>query len=321
MEWLDILLERLTGMGRDLVRLLPSIVLGALVFALFAVVSRLLARTVTRLGSRLRKHHNVGLVLGRLTRGVVILFGLLVAVTIVVPSFKVGTLVETLGLAGVAIGFAFRDILQNFLAGILILWTEPFRIGDQIVYGTFEGSVEDIQTRATFLRTYDGRRVVLPNSELFTHAVTVNTAFRERRVEYDVGIGFSDDIAQAKDIILTALRELDDVLAEPAPDVLVIELADFAVKLRVRWWIEPPRRSDHLEALDVVLEHIKRQLVERGIDLPYPTTQVLLHDQTEETDGDRRRQREGWPAGPGRVPQPRAAAPRHATAPEPEPEP
>lgn len=166
--------------------------------------------------------------------------------------------------------------------------------------------MEEIQTRATYIRTYDGRRVILPSSELLTHAVTVNTAFPTRRIQHDVGIGVGDDIARAKEVILAALRELDGILPDPAPDVLVADLADSAVVLRVRWWIEPPRRADYLEALDAVLCRVKQRLLESGIDLPYPTTQVLFHDQTEEVDGDRRRQREGWPAGAGAVPRPRA---------------
>jgi uncharacterized membrane protein len=105
----------------------------------------------------------------------------------------------------VAIGFAFRDILQNFLAGILLLLTEPFRIDDQIIVKEFEGTVEDIQTRATMIRTYDGRRIVIPNAELFTESVIVNTAFEKRRLEYDVGIGYGDDIERAKALILEAI--------------------------------------------------------------------------------------------------------------------
>ena len=87
---------------------------------------------------------------------------------------------QVLGIGSVAIGFAFRDILQNFLAGILLLVTQPFRIGDQIVASNYEGTVEDIQTRATFIRTYDGRHVVVPNADLFTDTVVVNTAFEHR---------------------------------------------------------------------------------------------------------------------------------------------
>ena len=90
--------------------------------------------------------------------------------------------------------------------------------------------------------------------------------------------------------------------ADPAPEVLVVDLAGSSVNLRARWWIEPPRRADVMASLDRVLAALKTALQQAGVDLPYPTTQVLFHDQTEETDGDRTRQREGWPAGPGGAP-------------------
>jgi small-conductance mechanosensitive channel len=241
-----------------------------------------------------------------LSQGVVILVGLFVALSIVIPSFKAGDLVQLLGISGVAFGFAFRDILQNFLAGILILLTEPFQIDDQIVFKNFEGTVEEIQTRATTIRTYDGRRVVIPNSELFTNSVTVNTAWENRRLEYDVGIGYGDDIDRAKQLIMEAIANLDDVLKEPAPDVLVMELAGSTVNIRVRWWINPPRRAEALDTRDKVLTAIKNKLTANGIDLPFPTQQILFHDQTEETDGNRSRQREGWPAGNQDVPNSRS---------------
>jgi small-conductance mechanosensitive channel len=223
----------------------------------------------------------------------------------VIPTFQAGDLVQLLGISGVAIGFAFRDILQNFLSGILILLTEPFQIDDQIVFKDFEGTVENIETRATTIRTYDGRRIVIPNSELFTNSVTVNTAFDNRRLEYDVGIGYGDDIDLAKQLMLEAMHSVDEVLKDPAPDVLVMELAESTVNIRVRWWVHPPRRADNLISRDKVITAIKKKLVENGIDLPFPTQQILFHDQTEETDGNRSRQREGWPSGKGEVPKPR----------------
>lgn len=103
-------------------------------------------------------------------------------------------------------------------------------------------------------------------------------------------------------MILQTLRKTEGVLAEPAPDVLLMELAPASVHLRVRWWIAPPQRADALDARDRVLTALKAQLTAHGIDLPFPTHQVLFHDQTEGGDGDRARQREGWPAGSAEVP-------------------
>jgi small-conductance mechanosensitive channel len=101
------------------------------------------------------------------------------------------------------------------------------------------------------------------------------------------------------------VQSVEGVLSNPAPDVLLMDLAGSAVNLRARWWISPPRRADALDARDRVLSAIKSALTAAGIDLPFPTQQVLFHDQTETTDGDRARQREGWPAGAGPVPGPR----------------
>ncbi|MBD2628277.1 mechanosensitive ion channel family protein [Trichormus variabilis] len=298
--------DKVQSMINGFIALLPNIVLALIVFIFFLFIASRIKALVKRLTRHRRYARNLGLVLGRLAQGVTILIGLFIALSIVIPTFRAGDLVQLLGISGVAIGFAFRDILQNFLAGILILLTEPFQIDDQIVFKGFEGTVENIETRATTIRTYDGRRIVIPNSELFTNSVTVNTAFDNRRLEYDVGIGYGDDIDLAKQLMLDALHSIDEVLKDPAPDVLAMELAESTVNIRVRWWIKPPRRADDLSSRDKVISAIKQKLyVENGIDLPYPTRQILFHDQTEETDGNRSCQREGWPAGKSEVPKPR----------------
>jgi small-conductance mechanosensitive channel len=298
--------QQLQSMINDFLALLPSMVLAIIVFFIFFFVGRTVKRIVRNFTRHHRQARNLGLVLGRLAQGAIVLVGLFVALSIVIPSLKANDLVQLLGISGVAIGFAFRDILQNFLAGVLILLTEPFRIDDQIVFKNFEGTVEHIETRATTIRTYDGRRIVIPNSELFTNSVIVNTAFENRRMEYDIGIGYGDDIELARQLILEAMQETADVLKEPRPDALVVDLAESTINIRARWWIQPPRRYDALVLQDKVLTGIKNKLTANGIDLPFPTQQILFHDQTEETDGDRTRQREGWPAGKNTVPKPRS---------------
>jgi small-conductance mechanosensitive channel len=277
-----------------------------IVFAIFFMVSSTVRGLVRRLTRNRRHARNLGLILGRLAQWIILLIGLFISLSIVIPTLRAGDLVQLLGISGVAIGFAFRDILQNFLAGILILFTEPFQLNDQIIFKDFEGTVESIQTRATTIRTYDGRRIVIPNSELFTNSVTVNTAFEHRRLEYDIGIGYGDDIDEAKRLILEAMHETEGVLPEPTSDVIVVALAESTVNIRARWWVKPPRRGEVLDLQDKVLTAIKKKLTANGVDLPFPTQQILFHDQTEETDGDRTRQREGWPAGKQEAPQPRS---------------
>ena len=280
------------------ISLLPNIILAIVVFVIFMFVASASKTVVQRVTRYRARSGNLALLLGRITQAVVVLIGMLIAISIIAPSFQAGDIVKLLGVGGVAIGFAFRDILQNFLAGILLLLHEPFHVGDQIVITNFEGTVEDIQARATLIKTYDGRRVVIPNSDLFTNSLTVNTAFEKRRSEYDVGVGFGDDVEKAKTIILESVKQAKEVLAEPAPEVLTVDLADYSVKLRVWWWTKPDRKTV-MQTKDRVISLVKNALTENGIDMPFPTQQILWHDQTEQSDGDRSRQREGWPARKG----------------------
>lgn len=297
--------QQINNMGREFMVLLPNLIFGLVVFVAFLFAARGVRSVVERLTANRHQSESLKILLSRLAYVMTLILGILITVTIVVPSFTPASLLSALGVGGVAIGFAFKDIFQNFLAGVLLLLTEPFKINDQIKYKDFEGTVESIQTRATTIMTYDGRRVVIPNAELFINAVTVNTAYDKRRLQYDIGIGYGDDIAEARQLIVEALRGLNGVLDDPAPEALVVDLAGSSVNIRARWWINPPRRADFMAAQDQGLEAIKNTLSAHGIDLPYPTQQILLHDQTEATDGDRKAQREGWPAGNGEVPKSR----------------
>lgn len=291
-------LVRIQNIFASLLLAVPNILFGVLAFGVFWLLSWLLGKVIRSVTRRAGQPKGVQVVLSRLTTWLVLALGLLVALTVIFPTITPASLFGALGVGGVAIGFAFKDIFQNLLAGILLLLTRPFRIGDQIVSGEHEGQVEDIQVRATLMRTYDNRRVVIPNSELYTNRVTVNTAYPHRRLSVEIGIGYGDSIGDARRIITTAIGELDGILTTPAPTVVVTSLADFSVLLEARFWIDPPSRRDAVEAQDQVLEAIKNALSAGGIDLPYPTQQILLHDQTEEIDGYRTRQREGWPAPP-----------------------
>jgi small-conductance mechanosensitive channel len=221
--------------------------------------------------------------------------GALVAMTIVFLSLNPGDLIAGLGVSSIAIGFAFKDILQNWLAGILILIRQPFRVGDQIALGDYEGVVERIESRATLSKTYDNQRVGIPNSDIYTGAVTVRTAFEKRRSEYDIGIGYSDDLDSACDAIVQTLASVPGVASDPAPEAFPWGLDASWVSVRARWWSASDRGSV-VKTTAEELKRVKMALDEAGVDLPFDTQVHLWHDQTETVDGDRRNQREGWPA-------------------------
>lgn len=277
------------------VALIPNLIIAAVFFGIVLLVAWGVRWAIVHYTNN-RESENLGRALGRLAQWALILIGLMIAVAIVAPSVTPAKLLGALGVGSVAIGFAFKDLLQNFMAGILILLRQPFRVNDQVVLGDHEGTVESIDTRATVIKTYDGTRVLIPNGQVYTNPMKVLTAYEHRRSEYDVGIGYGDDLRAAAEKMLETLRDIKGVLSEPAPEVLVVELAGSTVNLRARWWTDP-RRSDVVHVQSDVIAAIKERMDDEAIDMPFPTQVMLFHDQTEETDGDRTKQREGWPAG------------------------
>lgn len=282
------------------IRLIPNLVSAAIVLLIMYGIARLVSYAVSRTLARHGRPAlaNVG---AALLRWSIMILGFLLAATIVLPSLRPGDLLSGLGIGSVAIGFAFKDILQNLLSGVLILLRQPFRVGDQIVVNGFEGTVEDIETRATFIKTYDGRRVIIPNAQIYTGTLTVNTAFDLRRSEYDIGIGCNDDWDEAMRLMLEAARSCEGVLADPAPEAIPVGIDSYQNTIRLRWWTKP-ERINVITTQGRVIVAAYKALDAAGIDMPYPTQVQLWHDQTEATDGDRSAQREGWPAGRGDVP-------------------
>jgi len=257
--------ESVHHMADTFISRLPALVLSVVVLIFFYILSIFVSRLIRR---ATRDHRqNLGVVFSRLVGAGTVLLGLLVALSVVAPSFQASDLIKVLGIGGVAIGFAFQNILQNFLAGLLLLWAEPFRIGDEIKLDAYEGTVEEIQPRATIIKTYDERRVVIPNADLFTHSVIVNTAADIRRWEYDFTVKGDLDLAEVKSRIVEAVRRVPGTLPEPSPEVLVIELSELesnTLKLRILWWTKAPRQHQMLTSYDGVLTAI-RQVLERSM--------------------------------------------------------
>lgn len=247
----------------------PYIVAGVLVFLLFVLAGMVLRRVLILVGKRSRLDVDLARILASLAVAALNILGLLVTAVIVFPSFQPAHVISGLGITSVAIGFAFKDILQNFFAGILLLWRKPFRLGDQIRTQAFEGTVVAMTVSSTRLETYDGGQIFIPNNEVYTNPILVLTGKDKRRVVFEVGVGYKDDIETARSVIHKVLANTKDVFKEPEPWVYVQELAPSSVNFKVFFWI-PPYENVKQRLLDEVSTGIKYALDEAGIDMPYP---------------------------------------------------
>ena len=257
---------------------IPYFVASIIVILIFWFLSIVFKKIVHKLLCSRSRHQNLVKVFQRVGGALIFFIGFMIAMVIAVPGFTPAKLIGALGIGSVAIGFAFKDIFQNLLSGILLLISEPFRIGDQIVSGDYEGTVEDIKIRATTIRTYDGRQVVIPNSDLYTSALTVNTAYKQRRLQVAVGIGYEDDIEAAKAEIIKALDKIESVSKKATPSVIATGFGGSSIDLMVRWFIEDGTQANKVASIHQVIVGIKNSLDAAGVNIPFPIRTIDLSD-------------------------------------------
>ena len=206
-----------------------------------------------------------------------VIYSLTVVVVMGIFGLPLSALASAVGLIGLGVSFALKDMIANFISGLMILINRPFKIGDQITVEGESGTVRDIQIRATEVKTYDGRKVIVPNSTLYNDTVINNTAYDERRYEVVVGVGYDDDIEKAKELAMETLEEAEGTDYEPEPQVLVNELGGSSVNLKLRGWTKPSK-ANMVKSASEVTQLVKEKYDEAGIDIPYPIRTVYMNE-------------------------------------------
>lgn len=229
-------------------------------------------------------------VMGRVVGLALGLVGLLTAVTVIFPTVKPVNVLGSLGFFSIAVGFAFRDILENLLAGLLLLFRAPFRTHDEIDVGGTRGRVVEINLRETVLRTYEGRQVLIPNATVYKNPITVQTGHPAVRDEATVRVAHSTDLEHARDVGLQALARVDGVLAEPAPLVLVEELGGRTIDLRLLFWTGS-QQAEVRRVRDAVLRTV--WLAYRDARIEMPTDILQLEGSTSLAESLRAAQADG----------------------------
>ncbi|MDR5657111.1 mechanosensitive ion channel family protein [Halodesulfurarchaeum sp. HSR-GB] len=205
--------------------------------------------------------------------GVTVVFAIAIAATVAGFGVVLAAFATLAGALALAVGFAARDLIANFVAGIFILQDKPFVVGDWIEWNDKSAVVRDIELRVTKLDTFDNELVTVPNSELAGNAVFNNVANDRRRIAVGFGIGYGDDIQEARAAILEEAAQIDAVLQDPEPSAPVVELGDSAVVLSGRVWIDPQEHGYGGVRAQFV-EAVKERFDEAGIDMPYPTNEL-----------------------------------------------
>ena len=261
--------------SRDAINSIPALI-GVLVVVFFTwLVAKVVRFSAFQWAQRTEGDRSTEILIGRLGYGAVWVGGTVIALGVWGIDFA--TMLGALGLTSVAIGFSLKDVLSNYISGVILLAARPFHIGDQVVIDGYEGTITQVQLRSTTIRTYDGRMIYIPNQEVFSASITNNTASKHLRSSVFVGIDYEADIVETREVIVKAISALEKVQPDPVPEVLVSELAASTVNIEVRFWVDS-RRAGFLETTSLVAQAVKEALQENNIEMPTEIYTLLVKD-------------------------------------------
>jgi small conductance mechanosensitive channel len=250
-----------------------KVIVAIAIFVIGKYLARMLAKLLQKVLTRSDTDAILVKFLGNIAYGILLVAVILAAIDSL--GVNVTSLMAILGAAGLAVGLALKDSLSNFASGVMIIIFRPFNIGDYITAGGSSGVVDEIGLFATLMHSGDNQRIIVPNSAIFSGTIINTSALPTRRIDLVIGIGYDDNIGQARDIITGILESDERIMKDPAPAVNVAELGDSSVNLNVRPWV---KAEDYWSVRPDLLENIKLQLDAAGISIPYPQQDVHMHE-------------------------------------------
>lgn len=264
--------EYITQFTERILAGLPNMLTALLIFLGSLYAARLLSKMLKNILQRRDADPEVTLLLTQLTRWSLIVIGLIAALQ---RFFDVTAFLAGLGILGFTVGFAMQDIMQNFVAGVILLIQQPFNVGDAIEVDKFGGAVLAINLRTTELRTWDGRIVIIPNANVIAKPIINFTRADRRRVDLSVGVSYDTNPAIARKVVLESIRDVPGFVHDPKPVVTFHTFASSSIDMTAYLWIDTSK-TDLFAAKDAALELMKAALEKNGIEIPYPTTTVHM---------------------------------------------
>lgn len=270
MDPVRVLFEQLTDIARATVALLPQLAVAIVVVLVTWLTAKLGGKALASALRQARMRPSLKELLGLLLSIFIWVFGIMVAAVILFPGLTPASILAGLGIGSVAIGFAFKDVFENFLAGIIILFRREMRIGDFIECEGIEGKVSRIAIRESHIRQTDGQLVIVPNSILFKNPVIIRTDQDLRRVTVICGVAYDEDVDASRSVIEDAVKGCGTVQHDDKPvQVFAQEFAASSINFEVTWWTGSAP-VDIRTSRDEVVAAVKRALDEAGIEIPFP---------------------------------------------------
>lgn len=261
----------LTGIGKGIIKHLPKAIGLVAMLAATWVISGWIGRLTTRSLGKAKIEKTLAGFLGNVARWALLVLGVIASVSTV--GVEATSFVAVLGTAGLAIGLALQGSLSNLAAGVMLLIFRPFKVGDAVVVGGQLGKVAEIELFNTMVDTFDNRRIVLPNKNVFGETIENLTFHDTRRVDIAVGVEYSADMDKTREVLTEAAANVPGRLDNPAPQIILLKLGDSSVDWQVRVWANT---DDYWVVWDAATKVVKASLDKAGLGIPFPQMDVHL---------------------------------------------
>jgi small conductance mechanosensitive channel len=269
MNYVVTLQRQIDSMIRGFIQLLPQLAISLIIVIVTWGLANLAVRIVAGVTARTHIREDLRQLFQTLARLGVWIVGVMIAMTVAIPSLSPAGLFAGLGVGALAIGFAFQDIFENFLAGVLIMLREKMHLGDTVECQGISGKVEKITLRETHVRQFSGELTIVPNSQLFKNPVKILTDQTLRRNDLVVGVSYDTDLAAAEAAIRGALDTVATIDRTKPVDVFAQNFGDSSIDFQVLWWTDSHANDLRAVKGEVVMA-IKRAFDQEEIEIPFP---------------------------------------------------
>ncbi len=263
------LIEKLTAWLETAIKMVPNMIVAVFCLVLFSLLAMVIGRLVHRMVLRVSVYRHVARLVTRLSHLVVIAAGVLLALDALNLDRAVASMLAGIGIVGLAFGFAAKNIGGDYLAGFIIHFTHPYRIGHLIQVGKFMGYVDSLELRATKIRTQQGQSVIIPNHKIVENELTNYYITGERRVDIKCGISQETDLQQAEDLAIKAVKSLKTRNSERDVELFYEDFGESSINFTLRFWTDPDQKA-YLTARSHAIKAINEAFHEHGIVMPSP---------------------------------------------------
>ena len=258
-----------TGVVANFLGMIPLVITALIVLVGSFILAKFVTGIVTMRLSKKDLNREVLILIGRMVTYGIVFIGVIAATEIL--GLNLGSLVAFLG---VGIGFALKDLLSNFIAGIMILTQKKFKIGDNIKMGDILGKIKEIETRTTQVQSFDGTILIIPNAQMITAVIENFSANELRRIKFDVGVHYSTPLQNSIQTAIASVKKHKKVMPEPSCNAIATEFGDSAINLRILFWVEST--APWLQIKSEVIQQLKLDFDAAGIEIPYPIRTLTL---------------------------------------------